>query len=106
MFGFPRWHSSTDSVSQCRRHRRLGFSPSVGKIPWGRKQQPTPVFLPGKSHGQRKLAGWSPWGRKKSDMTEHTCISPLEKYLFMSFVHFKIRLVFVIELQEFFVYSR
>ena len=40
------------------------------KIPWSRKWQLTPVFLPGKSHGQRSLAGYSPWGRKESDMTE------------------------------------
>ena len=41
---------------QCRRH---GFHPYVGKIPWRRKQQPTPVFLPGKSHGQRSLVGYN-----------------------------------------------
>ena len=41
-----------------------------GKIPWRRKWQPTPVFLPGESHGQRSLAGYSPWGRKESDPTE------------------------------------
>ena len=40
------------------------------KIPWRRKWQPTPVFLPGEFHGQRSLAGYSPWGRKESDMTE------------------------------------
>ena len=43
----------------------------VGKIPWTRKQQPTPVFSPGKFHGQRSLAGYSPWGHKESDTTEH-----------------------------------
>ena len=43
---------------QCRRHR---FNPWVGKIPWRRKWQPTPVFLPGESHGQRSLVGYSPW---------------------------------------------
>ena len=47
------------------------------KIPQKRKWQPTPVFLPGKSHGQRNLVGYSPWGRKESTMTEcahaHTC---------------------------------
>ena len=37
---------------------------------WRRKWQPTPVFLPGKSHGQRSLVGYSPWGHKESDMTE------------------------------------
>ena len=44
---------------------------SLGReIPWRRKQQPTPVFLPGQSHGQRSLVGYSPWGRKETDMTE------------------------------------
>ena len=42
----------------------------VGKITWRRKWQSTPVLLPGKSHGQRSLVGYSPWGRKESDMTE------------------------------------
>ena len=44
----------------------------VRKIPWRRKWQPTPVFLPRKSHGQRTLAGYSPQGHKESDMTEAT----------------------------------
>ena len=48
------------------------FNPWVGKIPWRRKWQPTPVFLPGESHGQRSLMGYSPWGHKESDTTEHT----------------------------------
>ena len=43
----------------------------VGKIPWRRKWQPTPVFLPGKSHGQRSLEGYSPWGPKGLDTTKH-----------------------------------
>ena len=42
----------------------------VGKIPWRRTRQPTPVFLPGESHGQRSLAGYSLWGCKESDMTQ------------------------------------
>ena len=42
----------------------------VGKIPWRRKWQPPPVFLPGKPHGQRSLEGYNPWGHKESDMTE------------------------------------
>ena len=46
--------------------------PWVRKIPWSRKWQPTPVFLPGKFHGQRSLVGCSPWGRKELDTTEHT----------------------------------
>ena len=51
---------------------RCGFNPWVGKIPWRRTWQPTLVFFPGESHGQRSLAGYSPWGRKESDMTEAT----------------------------------
>ena len=39
---------------------------------WRRAWQPTPVFLPGESHEQRNLVGYSPWGRKESDMTEAT----------------------------------
>ena len=46
------------------------FDPWVGKIPWRRKWQPTPVFLPEKSHGWRSLVGYSPWGHKESDTTE------------------------------------
>ena len=51
---------------------RQGFDPWVGKIPWRKKWQPPPVFLPGKSHGQRSLVGYSPWGCKESDTTEAT----------------------------------
>ena len=54
----------------CLQHRRPGFEPWVGKIPWRRKWQSTPVLLPGKSHGQRSQVGYSPWGRKESDTTE------------------------------------
>ena len=50
--------------------KRLGFHPWVGKIPWRRKWQPTPVFLPGESQGQRSLVSYSPWGGKELDMTE------------------------------------
>ena len=57
---------------QCRRQRRLRFDPWVGNIPWSRKWKPTPVFLPGKSHGQRSLVGYSLWGRKELDTIEHT----------------------------------
>ena len=51
---------------------RPRFHPWVGKIPWRRTWQPTPAFLPGESHGQRSLAGYSPWGHKESDTTEVT----------------------------------
>ena len=50
--------------SQCR---RCGFDPWVGKMPWRKKWQSTPVFLPGKSHGQRSLVGYGPWDCKESD---------------------------------------
>ena len=50
--------------------RETGFDPWVRKIPWRRKWQPTPVILSGESHGQRSLAGYSPWGHKESDATE------------------------------------
>ena len=50
--------------------RRRGFNPWVRKIPWRRKWQPAPVFLPGEFHGRRSLVGYSPWGRKESDTTE------------------------------------
>ena len=46
------------------------FDPWVGKIPWRRKWQPTPVFLPGKFHGWKSLMGSSPWDRRELDMTE------------------------------------
>ena len=47
-----------------------GSIPGSGSFPWRRKWQSIPVFLPGKSNGQRGLAGYSPWGPKESDMTE------------------------------------
>ena len=62
-----RWLSAKEFACQCRRCK---FDPWVGKIPWRRKWQPTSVFLPGKSHEQRSLAGYSPWGHKESDMTD------------------------------------
>ena len=57
---------------QCRRHKTRGFDPCVGKILWRRKWQPTPVFMPGKSQGQRSLAGYSLWGCTESDTSEAT----------------------------------
>ena len=50
--------------------RDVGLIPGSGKIPWRRKWQPTPVFLPGESHGRGSLVGYSPRGRKESDTTE------------------------------------
>ena len=50
----------------------LYVDPWVGKIPWRKAWQPTLVFLPGESYGQKSLEGYSPWGRTESDMTEVT----------------------------------
>ena len=61
--GILRWLSGKEST--CRRYE---FDLWFGKIPWSRKWQPTPVFLPGKSHGQRRLAGYGPQGFKELDM--------------------------------------
>ena len=68
----PRWYSDKEFACQCR---RCIFDPWVGKIPWRRAWQPTPVLLPGESHRQRSLAGYSPWGRKELDMTERLSIA-------------------------------
>ena len=65
--GFPLWFSGKEFACQCGTCR---FDPCIRKIPWRRKWQPTPVFLPGESHGQRSLAAYSPWNRKESDMPE------------------------------------
>ena len=65
-------NSGKEPACQCRRCRRGRFSPWVGKILWRRVGQCTLVFLPGKSHGQRSPAGYSPWGCKELDVTEVT----------------------------------
>ena len=70
--GFPGGTCGKEPSCQCRRRKRRRFNPWVGKIPWRMAWQPTPVFLPGESHGQRSLAGYSPWGHKESDTTETT----------------------------------
>ena len=59
-----RWYSI------CLPRGRPGVNPWVRKISWRRKWQPTPVFLPGKSHGWWNLVGYSPWGLKELDTTE------------------------------------
>ena len=53
-----------ESSCQCRSRRKHRFAPWVKKIPWRQEWQPTPIFLPGESHGQRRLVGDSPWGRQ------------------------------------------
>ena len=64
--------SGKESSCQCRRRRRHRFGLWVGTMPWNRKWQPTPLFLPGEFHGQRSLVDPRSWGHKESDTTEHT----------------------------------
>ena len=68
-FGLPRWHSDKESACQCRRHRR---SPWVGNIPWNRKSQPTPEFLPGESHRQRSLVGYQGVSKSWTQLRDST----------------------------------
>ena len=80
-WGFPGGASGKEPSCQCRRLKRSQLDLWVGKIPWRRAWQPTPVFLPGESHGHRHLVGYSPGGCKESDTTErltHTDISLLD----------------------------
>ena len=82
--------SVVESIWQCQRCRQLGFSPQVGTIPWRRKWHPTPVFLPGGSHGQRGLVGYRPWGRRESDTAEHkhkTAIFVLKYKIYLGEIH-------------------
>ena len=62
--------TGSDGKSICLQCGTPRFDPWVGKIPWIRKWQPTPMLLPGKSHGWRSPVGYSLWGHKESDMTE------------------------------------
>ena len=63
--GLPWRLSDKESACQCRRCKRSRFDPWVGKIPWRRKWQIGPVFLPGEAHGHRSLVGYSLWGYKE-----------------------------------------
>ena len=69
---FPDFSGGSDGKESACNARDRGFDLWVGKIPWRRKWQPTSVFLPGKSHGQRSLAGYTPWGCKELDTTGAT----------------------------------
>ena len=77
-------------ISACPQCRRPGFESWVGKIPWRRKWQPTPVPLSGKSHERRSLVGYSPWGHKELDMTERlhfTFVFGKYDLFFLFFLH-------------------
>ena len=68
----PQWHSSKESPCNAG---DAGSIPGLGRFPWRRKWQSTPAFLPGKSHGQRSLAGYSPWVAKEWGLTERPTLS-------------------------------
>ena len=68
--GLPKYVSGKEPTCQCKRLKRLELNPWVGKIPWRKAWQPTPVYLPGESHGWRSLEGYIPRGHKESDTTE------------------------------------
>ena len=67
---FPVLPAGSDGKESACNVGDLGLIPRSQKIPWRRAQQPTPVFLPGESHGQRSLVGYGPWGHKELDTTE------------------------------------
>ena len=69
---FPRWRGGKQSTCQGSRGKRCRFDPWDRKILYSREWQPTPVFLPGKFHGQRRLVGYSSWGCKESDTIDLT----------------------------------
>ena len=70
--GFPGGASGKESTCPCRRHKRCGLDPWAGKIPWRRKWQPTPVFLPGKFLRQRSLMGYSPRDCNQIELSART----------------------------------
>ena len=87
-----RWNSGKESACQCRRHKRCGFHPWVGKILWSRKWQPALIFLPGKFHGQRSVVGYSSWGRRAGHdwETEHARVQTVRSEALFKAKCFKI----------------
>ena len=77
--GLPRWHSGKESACQGRRRKTHGFNPWVRKIPWRRKWQSAPIFLPGKLHGQRSLEGFSPRGHRVRHDWAHSHIMSIRR---------------------------
>ena len=70
IFKYIDFPGGSDSKASVYNAGSLGLIPESGRFPWRRKWHPSPVFLPGKPHGQRSLVGYSPWGRKELDTTE------------------------------------
>ena len=85
--GLPRRHSGKDAACQRRKHKRCGFDPWVGKIPWSRRWQPTPVFSPGKFHGQRSLVDYIVHGVRYDSVTKQQCPFLLQNVSFFYPVH-------------------
>ena len=86
ILSFPGGTSGKEPACQCRRHKRHQFDPWVGKILWRKAWPPTSVYFLGESHGQRGLAGYSPWGHQelghdRSDFASHK-LSSLVKVSF------------------------
>ena len=71
--------SVSDSKESACNGGKLGSIPGSGRFIWRKKWQPAPVFLPGESHGQRSLVGYSPWGRMELDTTEAMDLTPFSK---------------------------
>ena len=86
-------------------NKRHVFDPWVGKILWRRAWKPIPVFLPRESHGQRRLIGYSPWGRKESDTTEATKHSTLlpEQFSGINTIILCYAIITTIHFQNFFI---
>ena len=75
LWGFPGGTVVKSPPTNAKRHRRCRFSPWFGKKPWEREWLLTPEFLPGEFHGQRSMAGYSPWGHKELDVAEQLTLS-------------------------------
>ena len=88
IWGFPGGARGKESTCQCRSFKRLRFDPWAWKIPWRRVWQPTLVIKLGKFHGQRSLAGYSPWVHKDSDTAEASWHTHIPSYwIFLSAYH-------------------
>ena len=83
-WGFLGGSSGEEPTCQRRGHKRYGFDPWVGKIPWRRAWQPTPALLPGEFHGRRSLADYRLWGHKGSDTTKQLITALLSSVQFSS----------------------
>ena len=78
----PWWLSGKESACSAGDTGDKGSVPGLGIFPWRRAWQHTPAFLSGESHGERSLAGYSPWDRKESDTTEATEHTALPMHLY------------------------